>query len=371
MLVKNHLASVRRERGLAAAGLAKRVGVSRQTIYAIESGNYVPNTAVALRLAHELEVPVEALFSLAEPEIPARPEATATLLQSMAKAAGRPVALGRLKGNLVAAPLDGAPYFLPEADGVAMGTSRMSSQVRVQVLSEAGEIEKRLFIAGCDPAIGLLARMTERLAGVQIVTIPATSRRALEWLRKGMVHVAGSHLEDPASGEFNVPYLRRLMPDGEYSVFTFARWEEGLVVAAKNPLGIRQAPDLARRGVRFVNRETGSGSRALLDSMLRKAGISAKQVNGYERMAVGHLAAAYAVASGSADCCVATPSAARAFGLDFVPLQAERFDFAVRREHLDMPAVRQLLDVLQRASLRRKLESLAGYDTSETGRAIA
>lgn len=371
MPVENRLASVRQERGLGAAELAKRVGVSRQTIYAIESGSYVPNTAVALRLARELEVPVEALFSLAEPEMPACSETTATLLQTTGVAAGRSLALGKVRGNLVAAPLDGVPYFLPEADGVAIGVSQRSSQVRVQLLSEAGEMGKRLFIAGCDPAIGLLARMTERLAGVQIVTIPAASRRALEWLRNGLVHVAGSHLEDPASGEFNVPHLRRLMPDGEFSVFTFARWEEGLVVAGKNPLGIRQAGDLARRGVRIVNRETGSGSRALLDSMLRKAGIPAKQVNGYERVAGGHLAAAYAVASGSADCCVATPSAARAFGLDFVPLHAERFDFAVRREHLEMPAVRQLLDVLQRASLRRKLESLAGYDASETGRAVA
>lgn len=372
MPVEIRLSTIRRRRRITAADLAKRVAVSRQTIYAIESGNYVPNTTVALRLARELEVTVEELFSLSEwePAKPTVPSIKAVFLSSSPRTVGAPVRLTKLKQRWIAAAAPSLPYYLPEADGVVTHTPKRSSPATVQLMDSSDSLTKRLLIAGCDPAIGLLTRMVEQASGIEIVPVPASSRRALEWLKQGMVHLAGSHLEDPATGEFNLPYLRRLMPKDELSVVTFARWEEGLVVARGNPLGIRQVSDLAHSRVRFINREAGSGSRALLDTLLRKAGVPTQKVRGYNRVAEGHLAAAYTVASGAADCCLATPSAARAFGLDFVPLREERFDFAIRREFLDLVAVRSLLDVLQRASLRRKLESLAGYDTSQTGRIV-
>jgi molybdate-binding protein/DNA-binding XRE family transcriptional regulator len=350
--------------------LAKRVGVSRQTIYAIESGSYVPNTTVALRLARELEVTVEEMFSLSELGETAAQSVKVNLLASPHLETGAPVRLARLKERWIAGPVPSVPYYLPEADGIVKQTRKGSSQATVQLIGADKPLAKRLLIAGCDPAIGLLTRMTEQLSGVEIVAVPASSRRALEWLKQGMVHIAGSHLEDPATGEFNLPHLRGLMPEEDLSVVTFARWEEGFVVARGNPLGIRQASDLAHPGIRFINREAGTGSRALLDNLLRKAGVPMQKVRGYDQFAVGHLAAAYSVASGASNCCLATRSAARAFGLDFVPLHEERFDFAIRQESLDLPAVRSLFDVLHRASLRRKLESLAGYDTSQTGRMV-
>lgn len=116
-----------------------------------------------------------------------------------------------------------------------------------------------------------------------------------------------------------------------------------------------------------MNREKGSGSRDLLDKELRKAGVAAKTLTGYENRASGHLSAAYAVATGKADCCVATRSAARRFGLDFIPLAVERFDLAFSKESLELPAVKALLDLLNRTALKRKLEAIAGYDTAHTG----
>jgi len=370
MSVQNRLLTIRQARGMAAAELARRVGVSRQTIYAIESGSYVPNTAVALRLARELEVGVEDLFSLGREGEEAPETVRATALVPERAGLERPVVLARLANRLVAAPAESAAYYLPEADGLIASAPAGSAEAVVRVLGSPEEMGKRLLIAGCDPAIGLLARMAERLSGVEVIAVPASSQRALEWLGQGLVHIAGSHLEDPTSGEFNLPHLRRMMPGQDLTVVTFARWEEGFVVAPGNPLGIRRVEDLAGRGVRLMNREPGSGSRALLDSLLEKAGILAEQLQGYERTAAGHLEAAQAVWRGAADCCIATTSAARAFRLDFVPLHAERFDLAVRREFVALPAVRAALDALQRASLRRKLESLAGYDTSETGRSL-
>ena len=121
----------------------------------------------------------------------------------------------------------------------------------------------------------------------------------------------------------------------------------------------------------FVNREPGSGSRALLDERLAKAGIDGKRVQGYGRTANGHLAAAYCVVSGEADACLATRSAAQAFSLAFIPLHGERYDLAMRKATATLPAVTAFLDVLQRAGLRRKLEVLAGYDTSQTGAVVA
>ena len=116
-----------------------------------------------------------------------------------------------------------------------------------------------------------------------------------------------------------------------------------------------------------MNREPGSGSRALLESMIRDAGPLAKKVRGSPHVAFGHLSAAHAVLAGQADCCIATRSAAQTFGLDFLPLRSEQYDFVLYRETLHLAAVQALFDALQRAALRRKLEALAGYDTSETG----
>jgi molybdate-binding protein len=202
---------------------------------------------------------------------------------------------------------------------------------------------------------------------MEVINVAVSSRRALELLKRGKIHGAGCHLRDKATGDYNVPIIRRLIPDEAVCVVTFAVWEQGLVVRHGNPKSIRSVADLGGKGVRLVNREKGSGSRDLLDTGLRRAGVDPKQVAGYEYTADGHLAAAREVAQGTADCCVATRSAARCFGLDFIPLAVERFDLAFARASLELPATKALLNVLNGASLRRKLEVLAGYDTAHTG----
>ncbi len=354
--VRNRVEEVRKGRGLGAAELARRVGVSRQTIYAIEAGTYVPNTGVTLRLARELEVLVEALFVLESPAAEEREALACEVLSPSAVGKGQAVRAARVWGRLVSVPVSGAPYYLPEADGVMAKVGRGAA---MSVLGGEQEWEKRLVVAGCDPGMGLLGKE------VEMVVAGASSRLALEWMRAGKVHIAGSHLEDGETGEFNVPYLRREFPGEQFAVVTFACWEEGMVVRAGNPLGVREVSDLTR--LRFVNREEGSGSRGLVDRLLREAGVKSGRVAGYERVAYGHLAAAYAVQAGESDCCVATRSAARTFGLDFIALRRERYDFVMKLETLALPGVQAFLEALQRGSLRRKLEVLAGYETGETG----
>jgi molybdate-binding protein len=260
---------------------------------------------------------------------------------------------------------------MPEADGIIKTIGRTAGRADLVVFAKEEAAQKRLVLAGCDPATGLLAHLVEKISCAEIVSAAVSSKLALAWLSEGKVHIAGSHLEDPKTGEFNVPYISKQFPNQEFIVVTFARWEEGLVIAPGNPKNIHKIEDLTRKKVSFVNREIGSGSRGLLDKLMEKAGIDARNLQGYDRIAHGHLAAAYCVVSREADVCLATRSAAQTFGLDFVPLHSERYNLVMRKRTADLPAVKAFLDVLQRATLRRKLEVLAGYDTSQTGSLVA
>jgi putative molybdopterin biosynthesis protein len=363
--VQTNLAAIRKARGISASELAQKVGVTRQTIYAIEAGTYVPNTEVTLQLARELEVRVEELFSL---PVHGREEAatvSADYLGQKSPLSGQAVRVCRVGTKWVSVPVDARPYHLPEADAVVTGSSGRNQKPRLNLFSEEETMRNKIVLAGCDPATSLLARMVERLSGVEIVHAPASSQLGLNWLKEGKVHIAGSHLQDPDTSEFNLPLIRRQFANRDMAVVTFARWEEGLVVAPGNPKDIHGAEDLRRKNVTLMNREPGSGSRALLDTLIGKT--SKKDIRGYDSIAFGHLAAAHAVLSGEADCCIATRSAAHTFGLDFVPLRSEQYDFVLHRETFRLAAVEALFDALQRASLRRKLETLAGYDTSQTG----
>lgn len=359
--IDSRVATLRAERGVSAARLAATAGVSRQTIYAIESGAFTPNTAVALRLARALGVKVEDLFALPEePPATERTETVELLPGSDRIGAGQPVQLCRVGRRTVAAPPSPVNWAFPASDGVFAGPSK------ARVFDPDADYSHRVLVAGCDPAISILARHAAR-AGVEIVAAHRNSTGALDLLRQGMAHVAGAHLRDQRSGESNLPEIARRFPRRSAAVFSFAIWEQGIVTAHGNPKGIRSVADLARRDVTIVNREPGAGNRRLLDARLAEAGIPAAKVRGYDREAPGHLPAAWQVASGAADCCIATRAAARNFGLGFVPLTTERYDLAIRRRDLDLPPIAALLDVLGRAAFRREIENLGGYDAHVAG----
>ena len=334
-----------------AASLAAEIGVTRQTIHAIESGSYAPNTTVALKLARELGVGVQDLFQLEEEGDSA--QATVQLAGGSTYG-GAPLRLCRVDGKLVAVPWTPDVFAVPVADATALADSS-SGRVTAGLREGRTADESRLLIAGCDPAVSVLAGSLHRLAQVELIAVPRSSRRALQLLEDGLVHLAGTHLSKSAA---HIPPNCR--------IFTFAEWEEGLVVAKGNPRGIRGFGDL-QGAVRIINREVGSGSRGLLDSGLAEAGLKGAAVAGYERVASGHLSAAMAVARGDAHCCVAPRIAANVFGLDFLPLLVERYKLVIPEQRLDLPSVQALLDVLQRRSLQRELEALGGYDTATTG----
>jgi len=346
----NRLAGLRKARGVSAIDLAAQVGVTRQAIYAIEAGTYMPNTAVALRLARVIEVSVEDLFALEEESPATEVRSFEPLDDTFSFEPGEPIQICRVGRRAIGVAPPLFPAWLPVADGV-VGDARHATM--------AGEPDdaNRLLIAGCDPALSLLARHAHE-EGIDVILANGNSARSLEWLRAGKIDIAGSHLNDPISGGH------------AFSIVTFALWEEGFVVRRGNPKAIRSIADLANPGVRFVNREEGSGSRRLFNSLMEAAGMMPAKVKGSDTSVPGHLVAAWAVASGAADCCIAAASAARRFGLEFVPLAAERFELVLHKRDLTRRAVQSVFEVLNRARFRRQLETIAGYDVSRAGETI-
>jgi putative molybdopterin biosynthesis protein len=361
----SRLAQVRKQRQIAVAELARSVGVSRQTIYSIEDGSYIPNTAVALRLSKALGAAVEELFSLEEE--PGGSVMTDLLSPDGNESVreGQPVRLCRVAERVIAVPSAVlSPAYLPQADGLAGEPVKGGC---ISVASSRPVPEHQLLLAGCDPALSLAGEMLKR-AGMDFIGVPAPSQRALGWLKEGKVHAAGSHLLDAESGAYNVPYIRRLFSQGSVRVITFATWQQGLLVTAGNPKRLTGISDLARKGVRFVNREKGSGSRKVLDAGLLAAGLLPTSIRGYNWSVSGHLEVARRIAVGEADAGIATESAARCFGLDFVPLAVERFDLTVPKTFARTPVMEAFLNGLNDAAFRKELRAIAGYDTSETGK---
>ena len=364
--VETDLAQLREKRGFSAATLAGMINVTRQTIYAIEAGNYVPNTAVALRLARALDVGVEALFKLPDASSscpPAKAEHATCLPDCAALQTDQPVQLCRVDRRLVATRPETDPWVLPASDALVVGKST------VQAYQSGGDFRNRILLAGCDPAVSILARHLLP-AGIELVFVPRNSSQSLKLLRERCIHIAGTHLRDEMTGESNIPEIQKFFEKGSIALVSFAVWEEGFLIARTNPKQIKRIEDLTRRGVSMVNRESGSGSRRLLDQHLKQSNLSSNRIRGYDRLATGHFSAARQVANGTVDCCIANRATARAFGLDFIPLVTERYDLAIRTQHLKTPAVETVLDVLNRAAFRRELEGTGGYETRVSGQRL-
>ncbi len=343
------LGQLRRRQSKTVAELAAAVEVTRQTIYAMENGSFVPNTVIALRLAKALDTTVEELFTLASDRVEVE------LLPGEGELkAGRPVQLCLVGTRHLAIPAAAATRFLPPADALL------------------GQVETRhypencLLIAGCDPALSVLARHA-RSAGVQLVLLHRNSSEALELLKKGYVHLAGTHLRDRKTGESNLPAIRKLFKAGSVAAVTFASWEQGLLTRTENPKSIKTLGDLTRKNVRFANRDRGSGVRDFLDQELTRLGIGTESIRGYRSEVTGHLAVASQVQEGSADCGIATHSAAIYAGLDFIPLVAERYDFVVHQRDLQLHSIQATFNILNDRAFRRDLQMLAQHDVTATG----
>jgi putative molybdopterin biosynthesis protein len=356
-------------RGLTQDELARRSGLSRQALGAIESGAYQPGVGAALALARELDHSVEALFGA--PAEPAHLEADWLGVPFGAAAREHaPVALARVGGRLVAlAQAPPAMRLAPSAGMVERATGR---HVRVAAFRTPQEIDATLLVAGCDPAVTILADwMGRHRPATTLAPVTRSSQAALAALLEGRVHAAGVHLCDRKGGEDNLAAVREALKRRRAVMVNFARWELGLGVQHGNPLDLRSIADLERPGVRIVNREAGSGARLVLDQALAELKIVPRRIVGYARELGGHLEVAAAIAAGEAEAGLTLRVAAEAFGLGFVPVREERYDLVILQRETDSPPVRAMLDALNSGSFATEVSQLCAYDTARMGQVIA
>ena len=364
----------RQARGLSQQQLAGVAGVTRQAVSAVESGHSDPSLRVALGLARALGMTVEELFGPGEPGDPvlARPIAPVS-------APGSRVALATVGDTFVALPLDadlaarlgfGAAGGLTVRGGGAQGAqggqgtqgtqgAQGISGVQVAV-RPIGPPRPTVVVAGCDPALPLLETPLALLdPPLAFAWWPCGSAEALRLATAGLVHAAGVHRVGPGEGgdSSGIP--------GGAEVVGFASWREGLVV--RPGAEVRGLDDVARRGLRLVNREPGAQARTLLDRERLRLGLEPSQLTGYDSLAAGHLQVAAAIVGGLADAGVSSEPAALAYGLDFIPLADERFDLLLPAKPAASREVQGLLKVLTSPWLLAQLASLPGYDAARCG----
>jgi putative molybdopterin biosynthesis protein len=291
------------------------------------------------------------------------------------------VAVGQVGERTVAAPLSrgaGVITSLVRADGIVR-IPRFSEglhageDVTVELYRDPAEIERTIVTIGShDLVLDLLGQfLAERAPGMRLTSANAGSLGGIVALRRGEAHLAGSHLLDPESGQYNVTYVRQYLPGRALVLVTLTRRQQGLLIASGNPKGISGLDDLARPDVRYVNRQRGAGTRVLLDYRLQEMGLAPDAVRGYEREEVTHLAVAAAIASGLADCGLGIRAAARALELDFIPVAWERYDLVIPREHYESALLAPLLALLQDEGFRAAVSELEGYDSGPMGQVVA
>ncbi|MEH2255917.1 substrate-binding domain-containing protein [Nostoc sp.] len=369
--LRNNLKSIRTRLGMSQQDLANIANVTRQTISGVESGQYAPSVAITLRLAKALGCQVEDLFWL-ERDLP---EIEAVLAKPVPNGQQLRVSMARVGGQWIAYPLIGKDAFRQDmipADGESISQTG-TNKVRVRLLDDnLDTLHNTVVIAGCAPVISLWARATERWhPQLRVQYNFANSMAALHSLCRGEAHIAGMHLYDPETGEYNTPFVRDVLAGREAVLITLGVWEEGLLLKSGNPMGIRTVTDLVAGEVTIVNREIGSGSRMLLEQTLQKEQIPFNAVQGFDNILKNHQDVAQAVVRGIADAGMSTSSVATAFGLGFIPLKQSRYDLVILKEYLEEAPVQQLLSTLGHRMVHSQFEILGGYDISKIGEVVA
>lgn len=340
----------------------------------------VPGYPVSAALTAELLL-LPLLERLLGSATPARARISANITRKVASPIGEDeflrVAVGRVGSKMIATPVQrgaGVVMSLVRADGIVRIPRHTEgldagAQVEVELLRPVEEVQNTIVAIGShDLALDLMRSFLRRgRPSVNMASAHVGSLGGLLALRRGEAHVAGCHLLDAESGEYNTSDVRRYLPDTPVAIVRMVGRTQGLMTAPGNPLHITGLEDLLRPEVRFVNRQRGSGTRVLLDYQLQRMGAEPDGILGYQREEYSHLAVAAAVSGGLADTGLGVLSAARALELEFVPLLNEEYDLIIPVEHYENDHLRPLLDLLSSADFRRAVNDLGGYDVSRMG----
>lgn len=243
-------------------------------------------------------------------------------------------------------------------------------RAHVRLLKPIDRIARTVRILGShDPLIDEAADELRRAdIRAYVSSAHVGSMGAILALSRGEAHLGGVHLLDEADGSYNISYIERMIPDGGVALVECVRRAQGLIVSPGNPLGISSVADLAKQGLRYANRQKGAGTRVLLDYMLKQADISPREIEGYAREELTHTAVAAQIAAGSADCGLGILSAARMYGLDFIPVCEETYDLIVALRAMESPQVRAFLRVIASEPFLRRLDALGGYSYDQPGK---
>jgi len=341
----------------------------------------VPGYPVSAALTAEIFV--EPLLAKWLGRVQAKPEElSASITRKVNSPAGDDeylrVAVGYLGDKILAAPLSrgsGVITSLVRADGLVViprGVQGLQAgdPVQVRLYRSRDELENTIFVIGShDLTLDLLAQFLS-LHQRRLTSVNVGSLGGIMALKRGETHLAGSHLLDPESGEYNLTYIKQYIPGIPLRVVTLVGRTQGLFLAKGNPKNITGLEDLNRQDLSFVNRQHGAGTRLLLDYHLGELGITPESINGYAHEEYTHLGAAAVVASGRADCALGIEAASYALELDFLPLYSERFDLLIPEKYAGSELLTPLLDLLEDPMFKKAVSERPGYDVSQMGRVV-
>ena len=290
------------------------------------------------------------------------------------------VRMGYVEDRLMASPLSrgsGVVSSFMKADGileVPQGTEgyEAGTEIQVRLLGSQEKLKNTLVVIGShDPLLDELANMMHRDApNVYMSSSHVGSMGGIMAIRRGEAHAAGCHLLDPATGQYNLSFMRKYFPQGGVRLIRCVGRQQGLMIQKGNPLGIGQFADIAREGIRYVNRQKGSGTRILTDYLCKKEGIDPSVIYGYEREELTHTSVAAQIATGSADAGMGIYSAAQLYDLDFIPVCIEEYDLIIPDGAWDTPMVQQMLATLKSRAFEEKLLAMGGYTVENPGEII-
>ena len=290
------------------------------------------------------------------------------------------VKLGKVGDRIVATPLPrgaGTITSLTEADGIIRIPNHVegindNEIVSAELLRSLPAICRTIVIVGShDNSLDVLANQLKGShSGLTLSSSHVGSMGGLMAIKRGVCHLAGTHLLDTEDGSYNVSYLKKYLPDTAVKLVHLVQRDQGLIISPGNPKGIKGIEDLSRKDLSFINRQIGSGTRILLDYKLKQLKIKAAEINGYQNEEFTHMAVAVSVMSGAADAGLGIYAAAKALGLGFIPVVTEQYDLVIPLEHFETAPIQILLEIINSRKFKEQVQALGGYSLKNTGKVI-
>ncbi len=287
------------------------------------------------------------------------------------------VKLGIVGKRVVATPLPrgaGCITSITQADGIIRIPNHFEGlqegkPVTAELLGPVSSLSDTIVVVGShDNTLDILAdELKARHCHLTLSSSHVGSMGGLMALKRGVCHLAGSHLLDAEDGSYNISYIKKYLPGIRVRLVNLVFREQGLIMAPGNPKRIRDIRDLSREDVSFINRQSGSGTRILLDYRLNQCNMDPQAIKGYENEEFTHMSVAVAVLSGTADVGLGIYAAAKALNLDFIPVVTEQYDLVIPEEHFESENIRILIEAINTGRFKKRVEALGGYSTEKTG----